>query len=417
VSFSLYSQEMKRAISDPKLLAVLVLLFVVSSGTTHANPIQAAETPLAAATDPKALLERVAETYRNLKSYAFDLTLLTDIRSAAGRKSVETHLELTNVRPDKLRILISGGLGEVQVYSDGAVSSIFVPALKQYTRKATSDAKAAAADGASRFAAIAMQVLEQFEQISSGVHTAKFLPTEKLEVGDTQVECRVVAVELEEQDPDEKRLRTYWIDSQRNLVLKAVQLDKLSGDAANSLETEITTTFRKAQSNPSIPDSTFAFKPPADAKEVEAFRKPRPVAIEIGSEAADFQLKDLEGREIQLKSLRGNVVLLNFWATWCGPCRLEMPVIEKLHQQLHGKGLRVFGVNDEEIDTIREYVAEHEYSFPTLVDTDQEAMNLYRIRGIPTMVVIDREGKIAQYRMGLSREGDLRLWLRKAGIE
>ena len=177
---------MKRAISDLKLLAVLVLLFVVSSGTTHANPIQAAETPLAAATDPKALLERVAETYRNLKSYEFDLTLLTDIRSAAGRKSVETHIELTNVRPDKLRILISGGLGEVQVYSDGAVSAIFVPALKQYTRKATSDAKTAAADGASRFAAIAMHVLEQFERISSGVHTAKFLPTEKLEVGDTQ---------------------------------------------------------------------------------------------------------------------------------------------------------------------------------------------------------------------------------------
>jgi peroxiredoxin len=94
-----------------------------------------------------------------------------------------------------------------------------------------------------------------------------------------------------------------------------------------------------------------------------------------------------------------------------------MPVIEKLHQQFQAKGLRVFGINDEEIDTIREYVVEHEYTFPTLVDTDQQAMNLYRIRGIPTMIVIDREGKIAQYRMGLSRETDLRTWLRKAGIE
>ena len=408
---------MKRAISDSKPLAVLVLLVVLTASATHANPVQTAETAPAAATQPKALLEKVAETYRNLKRYEFDFTLLTDIRSVAGRKSVETRIELTNIRPDKLRILISGGLGEVQVYSDGLVSCVFVPALKQYTRKVTSDAKASVPDGASRFAAIAMQVLEQFERIASGVHTAKIVRTEKLEVVDTQVECQVVEVELEAQDPDEKRLRTYWIDPQRSLVLKAVQLDKLSGDAANSLETEITTTFQKAQSNPSIPDSTFAFKPPADAKEVEAFRKPRPAAIEIGSEAADFQLKDLEGREIQLKSLRGNVVLLNFWATWCGPCRLEMPVIEKLHQQLHGKGLRVFGVNDEEIETIREYVAEHEYSFPTLVDTDQEAMNLYRIRGIPTMVVIDREGKIAQYRLGLSREADLRSWLRKAGIE
>jgi thiol-disulfide isomerase/thioredoxin/outer membrane lipoprotein-sorting protein len=408
---------MKRAIPHQTFLAVLVLLFIGTAAHT-ANPFQTAEIPPVTTTaEPKGLLEKVAEAYRNLKRYQFDFTLLTEIRSAAGRKSVETHIELTAIRPDKLRMLISGGLGELQVYYDGAVSWVFVSPLKQYTRKLTGSAKETAADGASRFAAIAMQVLEQFERISTSVRTAKILRTEKLEVGDSQVECLVIEVELEEQDPDEKRLRTYWIDSQRNLVLKLVQFDKLSGEAANALETEITTTFKKADINPSIPDGTFAFEPPAGAKEVAAFRTAHPAAIEIGSEAADIQLKDLEGREIQLKSLRGSVVLLNFWASWCGPCRLEMPVIEKLHQQFHRKGLRVFGVNDEDIDTIRDYVAEHEYSFPTLVDTNQQAMSLYRIRGIPTMVVIDREGKIAQYRLGLSRESDLRSWLRKAGIE
>ena len=410
---------MKRAIPDQNVLAVWVLFLIgAAAATLPANPFQTAETPpVATSTGPRALLEKVAETYRNLKRYQFDFTLLTEIQAAAGRKSVETRIELTNIRPDKLRMLISGGLGELQVYSDGAVSCVFVPPLKQYTRKTTDGAKATAADGASRFAAIAMQMLEQFERISASAHTAKSVGPEKLEIEDTLVECLVVEVELEERDPGEKRVRTYWIDPQRNLVLKVVQFDKLFGEAANALETEITTTFRKADINPSLPDSTFAFKPPADAKEVAAFRRPRPAAIELGSEAADFQLKDLEGREIQLKSLRGNVVLLNFWASWCGPCRLEMPVIEKLHQQFHGKGLRVFGVNDEDIDTIRDYLAEHEYSFPTLVDADQQAMNLYRIRSIPTMVVIDREGKIAQYRLGLSRENDLRSWLRKEGIE
>lgn len=410
---------MHRAIFDQKLLALLVLCCIgAAAATVPANASQTAETPpVATVADPKALLEKVAETYRNLERYQFDFTLLTEIRSAAGRKSVETRIELTTIRPNKLRMLISGGLGELHVYSDGAVSWVFVPPLKQYTRKLTAAAKETAGNGVSRFAATAMQVLEQFERISTSVQTARSLRTEKLEVGDTSVECLVVEVELEEQDPVEKRVRTYWIDQKRHLVLKLVQFDNLSGEDANTLETEITTTFRRVDINPSIPDSSFVFKPPADAKEVEAFRQPRPAAIETGSEAADFQLKDLEGREIKLKSLRGNVVLLNFWASWCGPCRLEMPVIEKLHQQFHGKGLRVFGVNDEDIDTIREYVAEHEYSFPTLVDTDQQAIRLYRIRGIPTMVVIDREGKIAQYRLGLSRESELRLWLRKAGIE
>jgi hypothetical protein len=69
------------------------------------------------------------------------------------------------------------------------------------------------------------------------------------------------------------------------------------------------------------------------------------------------------------------------------------------------------------LTTIREYVAEHEYSFPNPRRYRPAGYELYRIRGIPTMVVIDREGKIAQYRMGLSREVDLRSWLRKAGIE
>ena len=407
---------MKRATTG-KIAFVLSFLLIAATAAIPAHPVQTTETgQVAAKSDPKALLELVGETYRNLKRYHFDFTLLTEIRSGGGRKSVETNIDLTSIRPDRLRMLISGGLGELQVYSDGAFAWVFVPPLKQYTRKTASDAKAATTDG-SRFAAIAMQVFEQFERISASVHTAKILRKERVEVGDTPVECLVVEVELEERDPEEKRMRTYWIDSQRNLVLKVVQLDKLSGDAANAVETEITTTFRKADIDPSIPEGAFAFVPPEDAREVTAFRTSRSSAIEIGSEAADFRLKDLEGREIQLKSLRGNVVLLNFWATWCGPCRLEMPVIENLHQQFHGKGLRVFGVNDEDIDTIREYVAEHEYSFPTLVDTDQQAMNLYRIRGIPTMVVIDREGKIVQYRLGLSRESDLRSWLKKAGIE
>ena len=408
---------MKRAIPHTVAL-VLSCLLIAGAATIPAQPVQTTETgQVGAKSDPKALLDLVGETYRNLKRYHFDFKLLTEIRSGGGRKSVETNIDLTSIRPDRLRMLISGGLGELQVYSDGAFAWVFVPPLKQYTRKTASDAKATATDGSSRFAAIAMQVIEQFERISASVHTAKILRKERVEVGDTPVECLVVEVELDERDPEEKRMRTYWIDSQRNLVLKVVQLDKLSGEAANAVETEITTTFRKADIDPPIPEGTFAFVPPEDAREVTAFRTSRSSGIEIGSEAADFRLKDLEGREIQLKSLRGNVVLLNFWATWCGPCRLEMPVIENLHQQFHGKGLRVFGVNDEEINTIREYVAEHEYSFPTLVDTDQQAMNLYRIRGIPTMVVIDREGKIVQYRLGLSRESDLRSWLKKAGIE
>jgi peroxiredoxin len=136
----------------------------------------------------------------------------------------------------------------------------------------------------------------------------------------------------------------------------------------------------------------------------------------LGKEAPNFTLKTVKGESVQIKKLRGKVVLLSFWASWCGPCRQEMPVIEKLGQQYRDKGLMVFGVNDEDRETIQDYIKENGYSFPTLVDEEQEASNLYNVHAIPTMVVLDREGNVASYRVGLTREAELRAMLGTLGI-
>src|SRR5215510_10946611 len=145
---------MKRAFVQQKILTTLILLFIEPGVVIlQANLLRTSQdSPGLTGTEAKALLEKVAETYRNLKRYEFHFTLLTEVRSAAGRKSVETNIELTSFRPDKLRMLISGGLGELQVYSDGMVSWVFAPPLKQYTRKVTTEANGKMADGASRFA-------------------------------------------------------------------------------------------------------------------------------------------------------------------------------------------------------------------------------------------------------------------------
>jgi peroxiredoxin len=229
----------------------------------------------------------------------------------------------------------------------------------------------------------------------------------------------VVEAELENGEEGEKSLRTYWIDKERFLVLKAIQSVQVEASAESGpMETRITTTLSWARIHEDFPDSWFVFQPPQDAKQVAEFRSLRAGGADsIGQPAADFTLRDLAGTEIQLKSLRGQVVLLNFWASWCGPCRLEMPVIEKLHHEFKDKGLQVFGINDEDVETIREYLSEFEYTFPTLVDEGQQVARLYRVRGIPTMVVIDRAGTVSHYRVGLSRERDLRGWLKTAGIE
>src|SRR2546423_15247077 len=100
---------------------------------------------------------------------------------------------------------------------------------------------------------------------------------------------------------------------------------------------------------PTLPDSIFAFQPPAGSREVAEFSAnpdgKAPDTPFAGESAIDFTLKDLKGRPHSLKSLRGKVVLLDFWATWCGPCRMTMPQVAKIHEQYKTRGVEVISIN------------------------------------------------------------------------
>lgn len=111
--------------------------------------------------------------------------------------------------------------------------------------------------------------------------------------------------------------------------------------------------------------------------------------------AADFTLKSLAGANVRLADLRGQVVLINFWATWCGPCRQEMPVLDKLHQRYQDTGFTVLGVNVEgEAGPARELADKTGVTFPVLVDEDQKISKLYDLKAMPSTVVVDRDGKV-----------------------
>jgi thiol-disulfide isomerase/thioredoxin len=118
---------------------------------------------------------------------------------------------------------------------------------------------------------------------------------------------------------------------------------------------------------------------------------------------------------VRLSALRGKPVLLDFWATWCGYCREELPAIEMLHRGLKDKGLMVFGIDAEDPQLPREYLAKYGYTLPSLVDRKQEAVRLYRLEGWPTTVLIDREGNVAYYESGYEPE-KLRDAMRALGL-
>jgi TonB family protein len=134
----------------------------------------------------------------------------------------------------------------------------------------------------------------------------------------------------------------------------------------------------------------------------------------VGKTAPDFTLKTTDGQTIRLCDLQGQVVLLDFWASWCGPCLRELPSIEKLHREFKNKGVVILGVNPEEPDVARAFVRLRKFTFPTVLDEDHSVGQLYQIRAIPTVIVLDARGTVVAHFIGLRPESDLRAAIQQA---
>lgn len=125
------------------------------------------------------------------------------------------------------------------------------------------------------------------------------------------------------------------------------------------------------------------------------------IGLEIGNRAPDFELQTLDGEQVKLSDYRGSRVMLNFWATWCPPCRAEMPDMEKFYQD---KDVVILAVNLTETESnmkvIEDFVEEYELSFPILLDEHIEVATLYMIQPIPTSYMIDSNGIVQNKAFG-----------------
>ena len=113
----------------------------------------------------------------------------------------------------------------------------------------------------------------------------------------------------------------------------------------------------------------------------------------LSGKASNFTLKSRSGKNIKLSELRGEVVMLNFWASWCGPCRQEMPLLEKIHKKYKRLGFTLLGVNVEENSRdAKNYLKDVKVTFPILFDTTQKTSKLFDVSAMPTTILIDRNG-------------------------
>jgi peroxiredoxin len=294
--------------------------------------------------------------------------------------------------------------------NDGETLWMYLPKQKQYSKRSgsalESDDEDQTAPDDDPLATAQRFLVTRFEGLPKIAPYSVLRRDDSLKIDGRKAECWVLEVR-----PPKDFGHELWIDKSTYLVDRDVQLPSRNGN----ITTKVTATLKKAEIETAPNARVFEFEPPKNAKEVEMLDVPgvkRPILT--GTHATDFKLKDLDGNEFTLAGARGKVVMLDFWATWCGPCRRELPAIEKIYREYRKAGVIIAGVNDEEAGKIRGFVKKNQYSFPTLVDSNRKIHAAFRVRAIPSVLIIGPDGVITKHFIGGRGETELRAALDQA---
>jgi peroxiredoxin/outer membrane lipoprotein-sorting protein len=314
------------------------------------------------------------------------------VQTVRGGNVSERHLTISGARPAKYRIEDDDARGGLRV-SDGKTEWALDRAANRYAKSAPSATP-----------------IGEFEQLDGGEFTAAVNREEVFLVAGKTRAIYVVRV-VRKQWPggvlNGANYAMYRIDKATFAVYKAIYY------AEGTTEIRL---YSPVKWDQAVPESLFAFAPPARAREAGAATAPeaRPYAL-AGAAAPDFTLRDPSGRAVRLADLRGKVVVVDFWATWCPPCRAQMPALQKMQNELGGKGLVVLGLDvGEDAETVSEFARKESYTFRLLLGAEPDVSAKYFVEAYPTTFVVDRQGRIAFRELGGSAAEELRAVVERA---
>ncbi|HKQ59111.1 MAG TPA: redoxin domain-containing protein [Candidatus Eisenbacteria bacterium] len=367
------------------------------------------------------LLKSVVEAYKSLNTrpYLLEGSINVDIRSASPRVQTAPFLVASD-GGSRLRDEVKSAAVGGSIVSDGKVTYIYNGQLGQYLRR---EGRADSVLKGFKTRGVGSSLILRYQGIQQGAEDVLHRPDTTLTVDGVKRECMVIDVTYA---PNPKvnvsaEPSTFWIDKQTRLVLH--QRSILRADApefGGKVEQEENIVMVRASIDPKLPASLWKFEPPANAKLVKEFMQDRDAMASVftGKPAIEFTLNDLKGQPHSLKDFRGKTVLLDFWATWCGPCRITMPQVAKIHEQYKAKGVEVMSINiGETAEKAGEYMTKNGYAFTTLLDQDRGVATQYQVNGIPTLVVINPKGEVSDYLVGARDEAALKAALTKAGVK
>lgn len=367
-------------------------------------------------------LKQAATVYKSLKGYQDSTTIEMRILMVGTKMETISPMFFAFERPNRISVKSGYGMmsGKNEVVSNGKIIVNYKEVFKQYTQKdapqklSFNDLRSLAGLSDAFVQKVLLNENPQ-KKLMEGVEEVKQIGREKM--GDIPVTVfeltRMASSFAGEMVPSNTKdipvKMRLWIGKKDFLIRKveyepdmeqfAEELPKEQQARMKGMKYFITEKHTHIKVNPEFSVDFFTYVPPEEANLVERFGRQRPKAKEsqlIGKPAPDFTLKDIGGNEAKLADFKGKVVLIDFWATWCGPCIKAMPHVQTLYEIYKDKDVVVLGINSWERakDKVEPFLKEHKITYRILLDLNNEVIKKYGVKGIPSIFIIDKKGTV-----------------------
>jgi peroxiredoxin/outer membrane lipoprotein-sorting protein len=357
------------------------------------------------------ILRKMGSAYSHLQSYHIEAVREDVFLKARVGSSQRSVITLDADGKGRVRVRLTGGGPNVLIVNDGKTIWHYAYRKKRYTERKR--IPAAVGPHTPRRDPIATDLLGQIEDLL--VHRyvrlwrferqATFKGVEPVEFQGRKTPCYRVVFHLKDLTD---RL---WIDQSSYLVLQEKSVQTIAGAERRSLVSDTIRISEFGMRASHAPDF-FTFTPPGASQRVAALNLPGIREGFAGAGAKDFTLKDIEGRRVSLSHFRGKTVLLSFWATWCSPCKEELPTLQKIFEER--KDVVVLTVDDENKATIRNFLKDKHYGFTALMDRKRTLFKQFAVHFIPTVFVINQQGLIIREIVGWKGPEELMAALKAA---
>jgi thiol-disulfide isomerase/thioredoxin len=373
--------------------------------------------------DAQKLYDRAEAAAKSFHSLQYTAEMTMEMGAPPG--PMTTIIEAAYLNPGKTRMEIKTGNMSMLDVSDGETTWVYNSMAKQY-------AKIPAAQGP---AAVMAVMGVKLPDISLFHPTYKTTGQETIEIDGQKYDCWVVEMQISEfsfaSGPNDKApppkvtgaVMTSWIDKKLGIDIQftfAMKMQMGGKDVEmHQVEMHQKVVKKGLKIDQPLAQAMFTFTPPPDAKEVKELNlfamgaKPDLA----GKPAPAFEVKTLAGETFSLAKLKGKPVLLDFWATWCGPCRKSMPVLEKIAREFKDSDLVILGVNTgEDRDVVEEFLEKTPLGYPAVLSGESGILESYSVTAYPTFILIGRDGKIIANEVGFGGEDQLRGLVGKAEL-